>query len=75
LLTIPPARAETSAFAPYEWEDPLKVESTLINEEERSIMFVERFLPTLDPLTPSNDALTGWAPLSCEQGDGEELLR
>jgi len=30
--------AETAAFAPYQWEDPLKVESTMLTEEEVSIM-------------------------------------
>lgn len=30
-------RAETPAFAPYEWDDPLKVR-TLLSEEEQSIL-------------------------------------
>lgn len=33
----PHARAETPAFAPYEWDDPLKVR-TLLSEEEQSIL-------------------------------------
>ncbi|GAA5890783.1 hypothetical protein JCM6882_000661 [Rhodosporidiobolus microsporus] len=38
----PAQLAKTRAFAPYEWEDPLKVESTLLTEEERSIMEMAR---------------------------------
>ncbi|GAA5992375.1 hypothetical protein JCM5350_005712 [Sporobolomyces pararoseus] len=34
--------AKTAAFAPYEWEDPLKVESTMLTEEEVSIMEMSR---------------------------------
>ncbi|GAA5835045.1 hypothetical protein JCM11251_000147 [Rhodosporidiobolus azoricus] len=40
--TAPAQLAKTRAFAPYEWEDPLKVESTMLTEEERSIMEMAR---------------------------------
>lgn len=55
-LTTSPARVETSAFAPYEWQDPLKAESTLINEEERSIMCVDCFGPYLTVAFLSQEA-------------------
>lgn len=29
-----------AAFAPYRWEDPLKVESTMLTEDEVAIMYV-----------------------------------
>ncbi|GAA5947620.1 hypothetical protein JCM3765_001005 [Sporobolomyces pararoseus] len=38
----PAQLAKTAAFAPYEWEDPLKVESTMLTEEEVSIMEMSR---------------------------------
>ncbi|GAA5883609.1 hypothetical protein JCM16303_004911 [Sporobolomyces ruberrimus] len=38
----PAQLAKTAAFAPYQWEDPLKVESTMLTEEEVSIMEMSR---------------------------------
>ncbi|GAA5929312.1 uncharacterized protein JCM15063_004117 [Sporobolomyces koalae] len=40
--TAPAQLAKTAAFAPYQWEDPLKVESSMLTEEEVSIMEVSR---------------------------------
>ncbi|KAL7339041.1 acyl-CoA dehydrogenase domain-containing protein [Rhodotorula toruloides] len=40
--TAPAELAMTSSFAPYQWEDPLKVESTMLSEEEVSIMEMAR---------------------------------
>ncbi|GAA5878132.1 hypothetical protein JCM8547_005636 [Rhodosporidiobolus lusitaniae] len=40
--TAPAQLAKTSQFAPFEWEDPLKLESTLLTEEEKSIMEMAR---------------------------------
>ncbi|GAA5902106.1 hypothetical protein JCM5296_006605 [Sporobolomyces johnsonii] len=37
-----PQLAKSPAFAPYEWNDPLKVESTMLTEEEASIMEMAR---------------------------------
>jgi len=38
----PAQLAKTAAFAPYQWEDPLKVESSMLTEEEVSIMEMAR---------------------------------
>ncbi|GAA6042335.1 hypothetical protein JCM8097_003852 [Rhodosporidiobolus ruineniae] len=38
----PAQLAKTPAFAPYDWQDPLKVESTLLTEEESSILEMAR---------------------------------
>ena len=32
------------AFEPYNWSDPLRVETTLLNEEEQQIMQVDHAL-------------------------------
>ncbi|CEQ41337.1 SPOSA6832_03033 [Sporobolomyces salmonicolor] len=42
LSQLPTLRSESPAFAPYEWNDPLKVESTMLTEEEASIMEMAR---------------------------------
>ncbi|GAA6002808.1 acyl-CoA dehydrogenase [Rhodotorula paludigena] len=38
----PPELAKTPAFAPFQWEDPFKVESTMLTEEESSILEMAR---------------------------------
>ncbi|GAA6006027.1 hypothetical protein JCM10207_007313 [Rhodosporidiobolus poonsookiae] len=38
----PAQLAKTPAFAPYDWQDPLKVESTLLSDEEASILDMAR---------------------------------
>ncbi|GAA5913850.1 hypothetical protein JCM8208_004770 [Rhodotorula glutinis] len=38
----PPQLAKTSQFAPYNWEDPFKVETTMLSEEEQSILEMAR---------------------------------
>ncbi|TNY22230.1 acyl-CoA dehydrogenase domain-containing protein [Rhodotorula diobovata] len=38
----PPQLTKTSQFAPYQWEDPFKVETTMLSEEEQSILEMAR---------------------------------